>query len=64
MTLFEKAAYLIMLLGKSGKFFPRSVIQDHYAIIKEPDGIFLGHVTPDSGHGISIAVAIFRFLKV
>ena len=59
----KNTATLIKLLGKSGKFFPRSVIQDHYAIIKEPDGIFLGHVTPDSGQGISIAVAIFCFLK-
>ena len=32
-------------------------------MIEEPDSIFLGHVVPYSGHGVSIAVAIFRFLK-
>ena len=32
-------------------------------MIEEPQSVFLGHVVPFSGHGISIAVAIYRFLK-
>ena len=32
-------------------------------MIGEPQSIFLGHVVPYSGHGMSIAVALYRFLK-
>ena len=38
-------------------------IQDHYVLIEEPQSVFLGHVVPFSGHGISLAVAIHRYLK-
>ena len=38
-------------------------IQDHYVLIEEPQSVFLGHVVPFSGHGISLAVAIYRYLK-
>ena len=31
-------------------------------MVEEPDSVFIGHVVPYSGHGISIAVAIFRYL--
>ena len=39
------------------------MIEDHYIMIEEPQSIFLGHVVPYSGHGMSIAVALYRFLK-
>ena len=32
-------------------------------MIEEPNNVFLGHVVPYSGHGVSIAVAIFRYLQ-
>ena len=31
-------------------------------MIEEPYSVFIGHVVPYSGHGIFIAVAMFRYL--
>ena len=59
----KRVLTLTRKMGKTGKAFQKSEIQDHYVIIEEPGSIFLGHVVPFSGHGISLAVAIFRFLK-
>ena len=59
----KKVATLVNVVGKNGKPYQRTEIQDHYVIIEEPNDVFLGHVVPPSGHGISIAVAIYRYLK-
>src|SRR6476469_1671147 len=40
----------------------KSRSEDHYVIITEPGSQYLGHVTPKSGHGKSIAEAIYTFL--
>ena len=32
-------------------------------LIEEPESVFLGHTVPYSGHGVSIAVALFKYLK-
>ena len=56
-------ATLALVKGKSGKTFQKTVVQDHYVILEEPNSVFLGHVVPYSGHGISIAVALSRFAK-
>ena len=55
-------ATLVKKKSKSGKSFQGTEIQDHYVMVEEPDSVFIGHVVPYSGHGISIAVAIFRYL--
>ena len=59
----KKTASLVRVQGKSGMYFQKSEIQDHYVMIEEPDSVYLGHVIPYSGHGMSIAVALYRFLK-
>ena len=59
----KKTATLVRVQGKSGMYFQKSEIQDHYVMIEEPDSVYLGHVIPYSGHGMSIAVALYRFLK-
>ena len=48
--------------GKSGKIFQKNKVLDHYVMVEEPGDIFLGHVVPFSGRGISFAVAMFRYL--
>ena len=48
---------------KGEKFYTKTVIEDHYAILEEPGNIYLGHEVPFSGHGISIGIKLFRFLK-
>ena len=58
----KKMATLFKKKGKSGRSFQGNEIQDHYVMVEEPDSVFIGHVVPYSGHGISIAVAIFRYL--
>jgi len=47
---------------KTGRWNRKVVVQDHYVIITEPGSQYLGHVTPKSGHGKSIAEAIYTFL--
>ena len=32
-------------------------------MIEEPESVFLGHTVPYSGHGVSIAEALYRYLK-
>ena len=59
----KKIATIVRHTGKNGKNFQKTEIQDHYVLIEEPQSVFLGHVVPFSGHGISLAVAIYRFLK-
>ena len=31
-------------------------------MVEEPVGLFLGHTVPFSGHGIDLAVAMFKYL--
>ena len=48
---------------KGEKFYTKTVIEDHYVMLEEPGSVFLGHEVPYSGHGISIGLKLFRFLK-
>ena len=59
----KKIATMVRHTSKNGKVFQKMEIQDHYVLIEEPQSVFLGHVVPFSGHGISLAVAIHRYLK-
>ena len=54
---------MVRVEGKNGKISYKWEIQDQYVMIEEPQSVYLGHVVPFSGHGISLAVGIFRFLK-
>ena len=45
------------------KFYTSTVLEEHYVLIDEPGGRYLSHVTPSSGHGISVANAIHKFLS-
>lgn len=48
---------------KGEKFYNKTVIEDHYVILEEPGSAYLGHEVPDSGHGISLGLTMFRFAK-
>ena len=48
---------------KGDRFYTKTVIEDHYVMLEEPGSTYLGHEVPLSGHGISIGVKLFRFLK-
>ena len=39
------------------------MVEDHYVIIVEPGSQYLTHVTPKTGHGITIAGSIFKCLR-
>ena len=47
---------------KTGKWSPRHMIEDHYVLIVEPGSQYLTHVTPKSGHGITLAGSIYKCL--
>ena len=59
----KKTATLTSRPGRSGKPFQKTELQDHYVMIEEPQSVYLGHVIPCSGHGISLAVAMHRHLS-
>ena len=40
----KKTATLVKIQGKEGKFFTKSVIQDHYILIEDPHSIFPSHI--------------------
>ena len=48
---------------KGDRFYTKTIIEDHYMMLEEPGNIYLGHEVPLSGHGISIGLKLFRFLK-
>ena len=54
---------MVRVEGKNGKISYKWEMQDQYVMIKEPQSVYLGHVVPFPGHGISLAVEIFRFCK-
>ena len=41
----------------------KTIIEDHYVMVGEPDSQYLGHDVPLSGHRISIGLMSYRFLK-
>ena len=53
----------LVQIFKNGKIYTKVVIEDHYVMLEEPGNVFLGHVVPVSGHSLSIAIKLFRFLK-
>ena len=40
----KKIATLVQIQGRKGKFFTKSMIEDHYIMIEEPQSIFLEQV--------------------
>ena len=48
---------------KGEKRYTKTIIEDHYVMLEEPDSQFLGHEVPLSGHGISVGLMSYRFLK-
>ena len=51
-----------MIQKSNGKWHPVMKCEDHYAIVIEPGSEYLTHVTPVTGHGSAIALAIIRYL--
>lgn len=45
------------------KMYKRTIKEEHISIVHEPDGQYIGHVTPVSGTGAEIAATIFEYLK-
>ena len=48
---------------KDGKLYTKTVLEEHYVMVEEPESVYLGHEVPFSGHGISVGLKSFRFLK-
>ena len=44
------------------RFYRKEVKEEHIALVKEPKSKYLGHVTPNSGHGSEVADSIYSFL--
>lgn len=47
---------------KGSKFYKREIREEHVTIVQEPDGTYLGHVTPTSDDAIDLMIAIRDFL--
>ena len=50
-------------IQKGDKIYTKTIIEDHYVILEEPGSAYFGHEVPYTGHGISIGLKLFRFLK-
>lgn len=50
-------------IQKGDKHYTKTIIEDHYVILEEPDSSYLGHEVPYTGHGIIISLKLFRFLN-
>ena len=44
------------------KFYRRTITEEHIALVQQPEGTFVGHITPSSGSAASIASGIVEFL--
>ena len=53
-----------LVLKKHGKkFYRRTVMEEHYVLVQEPDCKYLGHITPKSSSAADISSGIIEFLK-
>jgi hypothetical protein len=44
------------------KFYCRTITEEHIMLVQQPEGTFVGHITPSSGSAASIASGIVEFL--
>jgi hypothetical protein len=49
--------------NKKGVNYPVIEIEDHYAIVSEPESKYLGHVTVENGQSLMIATNIVQILE-
>ena len=48
---------------KGDRLYQKTVLEEHFVMLERPGSSYLGHEVPFSGHGISIGLKVFRFLK-
>ncbi|KAK4872378.1 hypothetical protein RN001_014407 [Aquatica leii] len=44
------------------KYYQRTIVEDHYSLVKEPGSRYIGHVTPASGSTLAIAESFSHIL--
>jgi hypothetical protein len=54
----------MMNIQEGGKYYRRTVTEEHYSLIQEPGSSYLGHVTPNSGTAKEIKTSITAFLSL
>lgn len=47
----------------NGSHYRKTVTEEHIVLLSEPDSIYIGHVTPDSGTSEQITSSIIKFIK-
>ena len=47
----------------NGNYHCQTVIEEHYVIVGEPNGLFLLHVMPEDGTGYKIATSVYSVIK-
>ena len=44
------------------KYYQRTILEEHYSLVKEPGSSCVGHVTPASGSSLAIAESIYDYI--
>ena len=47
----------------NGNYHRQTVIEEHYVIVGEPNGVYLSHVMPEDGTGYKIATSVYSAIK-
>ena len=47
----------------NGNYHHQTFIEEHYAIVGEPNGFYLSHLMPEDGTGYKIATSIYSSIK-
>ncbi|KAK4880644.1 hypothetical protein RN001_008790 [Aquatica leii] len=46
----------------NNKYYQRTIVEEHYSLVKEPVSRYIGHVTPASGSSLAIAESIYNYI--
>lgn len=49
---------------EGGRFYRRTISQEHIVLLEEPNSVYMGHVTPNSGSAENIRKSIINFLNI
>ena len=59
----ERKDATMTMVQVNGNYYRQTVIEEHYAIVKEPNGFYLSHVMPEDGTGYKIATSLYSAIK-
>ena len=56
-------ATLVLTIGKNGKTFIKTTLEEYYVIVGEPKGFYFNHISPPNGKGQTLALHLHGAIK-